>query len=109
MDVSTFWRAASIQFLAVLLLAGVLGAALPHGFFEDQGWIAGPFFWLLAAAITSWFVRIPVQLALLGAVLAGLPSLLAVLLGLHWVGVLLAIGLFGLWCAWARDQLLREY
>jgi hypothetical protein len=105
----TFWRAASIQLLAVLLLAGALGAALPHSFFEDWGWIAGPFSWLLAAAITSWFVRLPVQLALLGAVLAGLPSLLAVLVGLHWVGVLLAVGLFGLWCAWARAQLLREY
>lgn len=109
MDVSTFWRAASIQFLAVLLLAGALGAALPHGFFEDWGWITGPAFWLLAAAITSWFVRLPVQLALLGAVLAGIPSLLAVLVGLHWVGVLLAVGLFGLWCAWSRDRLLREY
>jgi hypothetical protein len=105
----TFWRAASIQLLAVLLLAGALGATLPHGFFEDWGWIAGPLSWLLAAAITSWFVRVPVQLALLGAVLAGLPSLVAVLIGLHWAGVLLAIVLFGLWCAWLRAQLLREY
>ena len=105
----TFWRAASIQLLAVLLLAGGLGAALPHGFFEDWGWIAGPFFWLLAAAITSWFVRVPVRLALVGAVLAGLPSIVAGLVGLHWVGVLLAVALFGLWCAWLRAQLLREY
>ena len=109
MSAVTFWRAASIQLLAVLLLAGALGAALPHDFFKDWGWVAGPISWLLAAAITSWFVRLPVQLTLLGAVLAGLPSLLAVLVGLHWVGVLLAVGLFGLWCAWSRDQLLREY
>lgn len=109
MSVQTFWRAASIQLLAVLLLAGALGAALPGGFFEDWGWITGPLFWLLAAAITSWFVRLPVQLVLLGAVLAGIPSILAVLICLHWLGVLLAIGLFGLWCAWLRGQLLREY
>jgi hypothetical protein len=37
--------------------------------------------------------------ALTGAVLAGLPSLLAVLLALHWAGAVLAVGLFALWCA----------
>ena len=109
MDVPTLWRAASIQFLAVLLLAGALGAALPRGFFEDWGWIAGPASWLLCAAITSWFVRLPLRLVLLGAVLAGLPSLLAVFVGLHWAGALLAVVLFGLWCGWLRAQLLREY
>ena len=36
---------------------------------------------------------------LLGAVLAGLPSLVAVLIGLHWAGAILAVGLFALWCA----------
>lgn len=109
MDVPTLWRAASIQFLAVLLLAGALGAALPRGFFEDWGWIAGPASWLLCAAVTSWFVRLPLRLVLLGAVLAGLPSLLAVLIGLHWAGALLAIALFAFWCSWLRAQLLREY
>lgn len=109
MSLPTFWRAASIQLLAVLLLAGALGAALPHGFFEDWGWIAGPLSWLLCAAATSWFVRLPVRLVLLGAVLAGLPSVLAVLVGLHWAGALLAVILFGLWCGWLRAQLLREY
>lgn len=109
MALQTFWRAASIQLLAVLLLAGALGAALPHGFFEDWGWVTGPLSWLLCAAVTSWFVRLPVRLVLIGAVLAGLPSLAAVLLGLHWAGALLAIVLFGLWCAWVRDRLVREY
>lgn len=109
MDLPTFWRAASIQFFAVLLLAGALGAALPHGFFEDWGWIAGPVSWMLCAAVTSWFVRLPVRLVLLGAALAGLPSLLAVLVGFHWAGALLAIVLFALWCGWLRAQLLRQY
>ena len=109
MDVPTLWRAASIQFLAVLLLAGALGAALPRSFFEDWGWIAGPASWILCAAITSWFVRLPIRLVLLGAVLAGLPSLIAVLVGLHWAGALLAVVLFALWCGWLRAQLLREY
>jgi hypothetical protein len=109
MDLPTFWRAALIQFLAVLLLAGALGAILPHSFFESWGWIAGPLSWMLCAAITSWFVRLPVGPVLLGAALAGLPSLLAVLLGLHWLGALVAILLFALWCAYLRGQLLREY
>jgi hypothetical protein len=108
MSLPTFWRAASTQFLAVLLLAGALGAALPHSFFEDYGWLAGPGSWMLCAAVTSWFVRLPVRLVLLGAALAGLPSLLAVLVGLHWLGALVAILLFALWCAWLRGQLLLE-
>jgi hypothetical protein len=109
MSLPTFWRAATVQFLAVLLLAGALGAALPHSFFEDWGWIAGPASWMLCAAITSWFVRLPLRLVLAGAALAGLPSLLAVLVGLHWLGALIAILLLALWCAWLRGQLLREY
>ncbi len=109
MDLPTFWRAASIQFLAVLLLAGALGAALPHSFFEDWGWIAGPASWMLAAAATSWFVRLPLRLVLVGAALAGLPSIVAVLVGLHWAGALLAIVLFALWCAWLREQLSRGF
>jgi hypothetical protein len=64
---------------------------------------------MLCAAITSWFVRLPVRLVLLGAVLAGLPSLVAVLIGAHWLGALIAVLLFALWCAWLRVQLTREY
>ncbi len=109
MSLPTFWRAASVQFVAVLLLAGALGAVLPHSFFEEWGWIAGPASWMLCAAITSWFVRLPVRLVLLGAALAGLPSLLAVLVGLHWAGALVAIVLFALWCGWLRGRLVREY
>ena len=109
MSLRTAWRAAWIQLLAVLILAGALGAALPKSFFEDWGWIAGPASWLLCAAITSWFVRLPVKLVLVGAVLAGLPSLLGVFVGLHWAGALVAIVLFALWCGWLRAQLLREY
>jgi len=108
MSLPTFWRAASTQFLAVLLLAGALGAALPRSFFEDWGWIAGPASWMLCAAITSRFVRLPLRLVLIGAALAGLPSVLAVLVGLHWLGALVAILLFALWCAWLRTSDLAQ-
>jgi hypothetical protein len=42
MDVPTLWRAALLQLAAVALLSIALAIALPHSFFEDWGWIAGP-------------------------------------------------------------------
>lgn len=106
MDVPTLWRAALLQLAAVALLSIALGLALPHDFFEDWGWLAGPASWMLCAAFTARVLGLPIGPALLGAVLAGLPSLLAVLVGLHWAGAALAVGLFALWCARLRSQQL---
>jgi hypothetical protein len=106
MDVPTLWRAGLLQLAAVALLSIALGLALPHSFFEDWGWITGPVSWLLCAAFTARVLSLPLGLALLGAVLAGLPSLLAVLVGLHWAGAVLAVALFALWCGWLRNQQL---
>ena len=99
MDMPTLWRAALVQLLAVAVLSIVLGLALPHDFFVDWGWIAGPASWMLCAALTARVLSLPLLPTLIGAVLAGLPSLVAVLLSLHWAGAVLAIGLFALWCA----------
>ena len=99
MDSRILWRAALVQLVAVAVLSVVLGLALPHDFFVDWGWIAGPASWLLCAAFTARVLYLPLLPALVGAVLAGLPSLLAVLIGLHWAGAILAVGLFALWCA----------
>ncbi|HST68155.1 MAG TPA: hypothetical protein VLI94_00685 [Solirubrobacterales bacterium] len=99
MHVPTLWRAALLQLAAVALLSLALGLALPKDFFEDWGWITGPAAWLLCAAFTARVLRLPPGPALLGAVLAGLPSLLAVVLGIHWAGAVLAVVLFALWCA----------
>jgi len=99
MDSRILWRAALVQLVAVAALSIVLGLALPHGFFVDWGWIAGPGSWLLCAAFTARVLYLPMVPALIGAVLAGLPSLVAVLVGLHWAGAILAVGLFALWCA----------
>ena len=106
MDVPTLWRAALLQLAAVALLSIALGLALPHSFFEDWGWIAGPASWMVCAAFTARVLGLRLGPTLLGAVLAGLPSLPAVLVGLHWAGALLAIGLFAVWCARLRDQQL---
>lgn len=99
MNTPILWRAALVQLLAVAILSLALGLALPKDFFEDWSWLTGPAAWLLCAAITARVLSLPLAPTLLGAVLAGLPSLLAVAVGLHWAGALLAIGLFALWCA----------
>lgn len=104
MDVSTLWRAALLQLAAVAILSLALGLALPHSFFVDWGWLAGPAAWMLCAVFTARMLRLPLAPTLLGAGLAGLPSLVAVLLDLHWAGAVLAVALFALWCARLRDE-----
>jgi hypothetical protein len=99
LDWRTLWRAALVQLIAVAVLSIALGLALPHDFFVDWGWIAGPGSWLLCAAFTARVLALALVPTLIGAVLAGLPSLVAVLVGLHWAGAVLAVGIFALWCA----------
>jgi hypothetical protein len=100
MDRTVLWRAALAQLLAVAALSLVLALLLPHSFFEDWGWVTGPLAWLACAALTARALRLDVRDVLLGAVLAGVPSLIAVLAGVHWLGVVVAIGVFATWCAW---------
>ncbi|MGN6254743.1 MAG: hypothetical protein ACTHO8_07140 [Solirubrobacterales bacterium] len=104
MDLPTFWRAALLQLAAVAVLSLALGFVLPHDFFLDWGWIAGPAAWMLCAALTTRVLRLPLVPALIGAALAGLPSLVAVVLGVHWAGAALAVVLFALWCARLREE-----
>jgi hypothetical protein len=99
MDSRILWRAALVQLVAVAVLSLALGLVLPHDFFVDWGWIAGPGSWLLCAAFTARVLYLPPVPTLIGAVLAGLPSLVAVLIGLHWAGAILAAALFAVWCA----------
>jgi hypothetical protein len=98
-DTGILWRAALLQLVAVAVLSLALGLALPHDFFVDWGWIAGPASWMLCAAFTASVLKLPLARTLTGAVLAGLPSLLFVLLALHWLGAVIAVGLFAVWCA----------
>jgi hypothetical protein len=91
-------RAGVGQALAVAVLSIALAVALPHSFFEDWGWLAGPGAWLLCAALVARVLRLPLGGALIGAALAGLPSVLAVVIGVHWLGAALAVVLFALWC-----------
>jgi hypothetical protein len=59
---------------------------------------------MLCAAFTARVLALPLVPTLVGAALAGLPSIVAVVVGLHWAGAVLAVGLFALWCARLSDD-----
>ncbi len=98
-DRGLLWRVAVVQVAAVAVLSVALAIALPHSFFKHWGWISGPVAWMACAALTARVLRLKPWPTLAGAALAGLPAIPAVLLGVHWLGALIAVGLFALWCA----------
>ena len=98
------WRAALAQAIGVAVLSIAFALTLSHDFFEDWGWLAGPGAWAVCALVTARVVGLPAVPTLVGAALAGVPSLVAVIVGVHWLGAVLAIGLFAMWCA----RLARE-
>jgi hypothetical protein len=99
MDGSVLWRAALLQALTLGLVALALGAALDREFFESWGWLAGPGAWAACALVTGAVLRLPLLAVLAGAALAGVPSLITVLIGVHWLGAPFAVALFAYWCA----------
>ena len=97
-DTDLALRAAGLQALLVIVVAVLLSLALPSDFFQEWGWISGPTAWLGCAAIVARRLTLPYFHTLIGAAFAGLPSLLAVALGLHWAGALVGVAIFGAWC-----------
>lgn len=97
-DRSIALRAALVQAAAVTVVSIALAIALPHSFFESWGWIAGPGAWAVCALFTATVLDLPRARTLLGAALAAIPSLIAVLVGVHWLGAAIAVVAFGLWC-----------
>jgi hypothetical protein len=87
-----------VQILLVFATALVLALLLPKSFFESWGWLSGPTAWLACAAITASLLKLDLPRAVLGAALVGIPSVIFVVLDLHWLGALVAAVLFGLWC-----------
>jgi hypothetical protein len=98
-DSAILWRVAVVQVAAVALLSLLLGLVLSHGFFESWGWLVGPLAWMLCAWVTARVVGLPETPVLIRAAIAGIPSLLFVLIGLHWLGAAVAVAVFALWCA----------
>jgi hypothetical protein len=94
------YRTAALQTFLVAALSIALVIALGTHFFVDWGWIVGPAAWLVCSFATALALRLPRARTMLGALLAGVPSAIAVLLGYHTLGDILAIVAFSLWCAW---------
>jgi hypothetical protein len=105
-DTRLFVSAGLVQIALVAATAVVLALLLPTSFFEDWGWLSGPTAWLLCAWGTSRILSLPAGPTLLGAILVGIPSVVFVVLGLHWLGALVAAILFGAWCG-ARLKRVR--
>jgi hypothetical protein len=99
MDTSILWRSALVQLVLVGVIFVVLAIALPHSFFDDWGWLTGPLAWIGCAGLTARILSLPLGNTLLGAVLVGIPDAICVVIGLHELGGVIAIVLFGLWCA----------
>jgi hypothetical protein len=81
------------------VLSLTLAIVFSHGFFADWGWIVGPLAWLACARFTAWVVGLPVAPALVRAVVAGIVSGLFVIFGQHWLGAIVAVGIFAALCA----------
>ena len=99
MDRSVGWRAALLQGALIAAVAVVLALALPRSFFESWGWLAGPAAWGGCALAVGGALRLPLGLVVVGAALSGLPMLLGVAVGIHWLGAPLGLAVFGIWCA----------
>jgi hypothetical protein len=99
MNTSVLWRSALVQLVAVGVLSVILAILLPHSFFDTWGWVTGPVAWMLCAALTARVLDLPLKSTLIGALVAGIPSVICVLIGAHTVGEVLAIIVFAFWCA----------
>ena len=99
MRLEVLWRVAVVQLMAVALLSVVLAIVFSHGFFESWGWLVGPLAWLGCARITAWVVGLEPAPTLIRAVGAGIVSVIFVLIGLHWLGALVAVVLLAYLCA----------
>jgi hypothetical protein len=73
---------------------------LDREFFVSWGWLAGPGAWAVCALITGAVLKLPAGPVLAGAAVAGIPSLIGVVLDQHWLGAPLAVAVFACWCGW---------
>lgn len=104
MNRTILWKSALVQLLSVAVVSILLALLLPHSFFESWGWLSGPTAWLFCAAFTATVLKLDLLRAVFGAALAGLPSILFVVIGIHWLGALAAAALFAVWCATCADR-----
>jgi hypothetical protein len=99
MNRTILFKSALVQLLSVAAVSILLALLLPHSFFETWGWVSGPLAWLACAAFTATVLKLDLPRTVLGAALAGLPSVIFVVIGVHWLGAVFAALLFATWCA----------
>jgi hypothetical protein len=98
MDRSIAWRAALLQGGLLIVVALILASLLDKSFFESWGWLAGPGAWALCALAAGTFLKLPWLPVLIGAAIAGIPSLITVFIGVHWLGAPFGVAIFAIWC-----------
>jgi len=103
MNLSTALKSGLVMFILVAVLAVLLALLLPKSFFEDWGWLSGPLALFLCAFGTARILGLPVPRTLLGVIIAGIPGLLGVVIGVHWLGTLLAVITFAVWCGFGPE------
>jgi len=96
-------KSALVMFVLVAVLAVLLAVLLPKSFFEDWGWLSGPAALIICAYGTARILGLPVVRTLLGLFLAAVPGLFGVLIGVHWLGTLLAVLVFAAWCGFGPE------
>lgn len=92
-----------VMFALVAVLAILLSLLLPDSFFKDWGWFSGPTALLLCAFGTARVLGLPVARTMLGVLIAGIPALIAVIIGVHWLGTLIAVIAFAVWCGYGPE------
>ena len=92
------------MFALVAALFVALALLLPKSFFEDWGMVSGPAAMFLCAFGTARILGLPVGRTLLGVIVAGIPGIVFVLLGLHPVGTILAVITFAVWCGYGPES-----
>lgn len=104
MDTQLALKSGLVMFVLVALLAVLLSVSLPDSFFKSWGWASGPLALLLCAFGTARILGLPVARTMLGVVIAGIPALVAVIVGIHWLGTLIAVVCFAAWCGYGPKR-----
>ena len=98
MNSATAIKSGLVMFALVAALFLLLALLLPKSFFEDWGYLSGPAAIFLCAFGTASILGLPLVRTMLGVIIAGIPGLIGVLLGVHAIGTILAVITFAVWC-----------
>ncbi len=99
-------RATAGAVVAVVVLAAASMLVLDHGDFVDWGWLIGPLAWVISCLVGARVGGLSVLAGLVGAVVAGIPSGLATMTGLHWLGIVVGLAAFAAWTGSSRARSL---